>query len=335
LTIGVSEQTSETVPPSTLSVTVSVLTYRRPELLVTALRSIEDRIDSDRRSDRSWHLKELLVVDNDDRPSAHPAVEQLADNNFALPLRYVHEPAPGLSAARNRALDEATTDILVFMDDDETAGPQWPDGLIEMMMRTDANLVGGPVRTVFSHQPPTWAATGLFDRAEPMDGARQHWLRSGNLAIDLTSVNELGLRFDPRFGTTGGEDVAFSREAERLGLTLRWCHGAPVTEQVGPERTTIRWVSKRERVSTANWVRAELLQQQYQGLGHGLRHRLLIASRGSFRLLQGMATVLAGLGTLHSGRAVKGLVVASRGIGAFQGLANHTTSTYGNAADKT
>jgi hypothetical protein len=97
-----------------------------------------------------------------------------------------------------------------------------------------------------------------------------------------------------------------------------------VTEDVGPERTTIGWLTKRERTSTANWVRAELLDEA------GIGRRLLIAARGGARIAQGLVTVLAGLGTLQSSRAIKGLVIASRGVGSFQGLFDHTSTNYGN-----
>jgi cellulose synthase/poly-beta-1,6-N-acetylglucosamine synthase-like glycosyltransferase len=40
-------------------------------------------------------------------------------------VRYVAQPAPGLSAARNAALQSARTDIVAFTDDDVIADPEW------------------------------------------------------------------------------------------------------------------------------------------------------------------------------------------------------------------
>ena len=42
-----------------------------------------------------------------------------------LRCRYVVEPRPGLSRARNRALAEADADIVAWLDDDEVADPGW------------------------------------------------------------------------------------------------------------------------------------------------------------------------------------------------------------------
>jgi hypothetical protein len=59
---------------------------------------------------------ELIVVDN--RPVA--GAVSLAG------VRVVHEPRPGLSAARNRGLAEASGEIVAFTDDDVEVDPVWP-----------------------------------------------------------------------------------------------------------------------------------------------------------------------------------------------------------------
>ena len=52
-------------------------------------------------------------------------------------MRYVHEPAPGISAGRNRALDEAgDADLLSFIDDDEVPRPGWLSALIDTWLPT-------------------------------------------------------------------------------------------------------------------------------------------------------------------------------------------------------
>lgn len=46
------------------------------------------------------------------------------------PVRLLHEPRPGVSIARNRAVSEARGEILAFVDDDVVAHPQWLHELI-------------------------------------------------------------------------------------------------------------------------------------------------------------------------------------------------------------
>ncbi len=266
-------------------------------------------------------IGEVLIIDNDAEPSARPTVERLAADRTDLALRYVHEPRPGLSAARNRALDEARGRILVFIDDDEVAGPGWPAGLVTLLDDTGAGLAGGPVRNRFTVDPPTWASDVLA-RPEPAEGSVQKWLRTGNLAIDLAQIRSLGIRFDDAFGRTGGEDVAFSWAARRAGVGLRWTNDAVVYEYVGPERTTLRWATRRARTTTVNWVRVELTHHPHP------TRRLLIAARGTTRLAQGIATVAAGALRLDRTTAAAGLVRASRGLGSLQGALGHRAGDY-------
>jgi succinoglycan biosynthesis protein ExoM len=307
------------------SVTVGILTYRRPDSLARTLNSLRTVVADDAAS--TWRLHDVLVVDNDRTPSARDTVARIARAGYPLPVRYVHEPAPGLAAARNRAIDEAGAEVLAFIDDDETAVADWPGGLLRTMHATGAALVGGPVRTSFEHRPPEWVTDGdFFGRPEPADGTPQNWLRSGNLAIDLGLVAAHGLRFDPRFGLTGGEDTDFSLRARQAGLGLQWSATAVVTEWVGPERTTLRWLTRRERRATANWVRAEV--GQHPGAGR----RVLVAARGTARLAQGAALVVAGTLGRRRAMAARGLLRASRGLGAFAGLAGGRAASYGDRA---
>lgn len=304
------------------SVTLGILTYRRPESLVATLDSL--RPLSTETTATSWRLHDVLIVDNDRTPSARATVEALIEAGHPLPLRYRHEPTPGLAAARNRALDDAGGEVLVFIDDDEVAEPGWPHGLLRVMASTGAALVGGPVRTRFQHQPPTWVVDGgLFDRPEPPDGTPQTWLRSGNLAVDLAQIRAHGLRFDQGFAFSGGEDTDFSLRARRLGLGLQWSATAPVTEIVGPDRTTLAWLTRRERRATANWVRAELAGDP------SLRRRALISARATTRLAQGLALTAAGVATGRRSRSAWGLMRLSRGLGSFHGLAGSARPEYG------
>ncbi len=316
----VAPEGSARTDPKIRVASVGILTYQRPDRLARTLASVAS-IDLNLVAS-SWQIGEVLIVDNDRQPTAKEHVERIEAKGFPFPISYVHEPSPGLTAARNRALDEASGSVLVFIDDDEVAGPGWPAGLFQTMARTGAALVGGPVRTLFTSSPPSWAAD-VFERPEPADDTPQTWLRSGNLAIDLDQVRAAGLRFDPAFGHSGGEDVAFSREAAAKGLLLSWSSSAVIEEEVGPERTTLRWVARRERRSTANWVRVELHHQ------HSVRRRLFIAARAAGRLAQGAVLGLGGLLTRRDSQAVRGLVMAARGVGSLQGLAGRAGGGYG------
>ncbi|BBX46114.1 hypothetical protein GCM10009641_80100 [Mycobacterium cookii] len=94
------------------SLTVVICTRDRPESLVRALESLAEQSDPD---------FEVLVVDN----SAQGQVAHTVAAVRGLRLRCCHEPAPGLSRARNRALAEVGSDLIAWIDDDEVADPDW------------------------------------------------------------------------------------------------------------------------------------------------------------------------------------------------------------------
>src|SRR6266496_3094435 len=99
-----------------VTLTVAVLTYHRPEKLRVSLPLILDQVRQV-NSDADGRLSaDVLVIDNDPAASAELVAKSIGSEQ----LRYVVEPEPGISAGRNRALDEtADRDLLVFIDDDE------------------------------------------------------------------------------------------------------------------------------------------------------------------------------------------------------------------------
>jgi GT2 family glycosyltransferase len=64
--------------------------------------------------------REVIVVDN--APATTATRDVLRDHPG---MRYVLEPRPGLSAARNAGIARATGDIIAFTDDDVVVHPEW------------------------------------------------------------------------------------------------------------------------------------------------------------------------------------------------------------------
>jgi GT2 family glycosyltransferase len=127
-------QSSEAPAPS--SVTVAICTRNHTDLLADCLESLM----SLRSHDRAGSF-EILVVDNAPPDMRTRDLVQSLDD-----VRYVSENRPGLDFARNRALAEAATDFVAFLDDDAEADRGWWAGLKEALSENpDAAVITGLV----------------------------------------------------------------------------------------------------------------------------------------------------------------------------------------------
>ena len=206
-------------------------------------------------------------------------------------VRYVHEPRPGIAAARNRALAEAgDAAALVFIDDDEVPGDGWLGHLVAAWRQWSCAAVSGPVRAEFGAPPPPWvAASGAFERRRRQSGTVVSGAPTNNLLLDLGRIREIGLRFDERFGLTGGEDTMFSHDLAHRGGEIRWCDEAEVIEPVAPERATRRWVLRRGYRAGTTWAAMELALAGPSLL----RARLSLSARALGRIAAGAVRALS------------------------------------------
>ncbi|RKT78471.1 glycosyltransferase involved in cell wall biosynthesis [Terracoccus luteus] len=247
------------------SIHVAVLTYHRPEPLGRLLPVL--LIEAARHEDSSpTDTVTLVVVDNDPHGSARQVVQAASVGSPSDPsspdLRYVVEPRPGISAGRNRALDESSeADLLVFIDDDETPHPGWLERLVRLHDESGAEAVAGPVRSVVDAPLDPWVVAGrFFDRSHHLGRAQASVLpraASNNLLLDLRFVRAHGLRFDDRFGLTGGEDSLFTGQLVAAGGTIRWAADAVVDDHLPSERLTRDYALRRTFHIANSSTRAE------------------------------------------------------------------------------
>lgn len=84
---------------------------------------------------------EIVVVDND--PVTTDTANLIADH-YSSKVRYVREDRRGLSSAHNRGLEEASTEIVAFVDDDVIVDKHWLTGIAEgFAADTDVGCVTG------------------------------------------------------------------------------------------------------------------------------------------------------------------------------------------------
>jgi succinoglycan biosynthesis protein ExoM len=297
-----------------LTLVVGVLTYRRADQLCTGLSVILAQVSILNADGRGISAR-VLVVDNDPAGSARSAVASLADDR----VKYAHEPVPGISAGRNRALDEASdADLLAFIDDDETPRPGWLTALVDTWLSTRPTAVMGRVFfNVPADADPWVVAGGFFVRPRRPTGAEIAVAGAGNLLLDLRQVRALGLRFDPRLGLSGGEDTLFSRQLVRRGGRIVWCDESVADDYVPAKRATRQWVLQRAwRVGNCTALADLYLAEN---VAERCVSRVRYALRGLARIAGGALRYAVGRLVGSDRHEARGLRTVRRGQGMLSG----------------
>jgi succinoglycan biosynthesis protein ExoM len=222
-----------------IETTVVIPSFRRPDDLARAIASVEAQ-------QGVATPFEILVVDNDPDGSAKSIVAALAAQSV-VPIRYVHEPRPGISHARNTGVAQAAGRYLAFLDDDEEVEPCWLAHFLATLVQFGADAVVGPVLPRF----PAGVAIDAYRRhvytrdARMPTGTRLLRWNIGNSIFDKARCFVGDEPFMPRLGRSGGEDTVFLRQMTRRGCTMVWCGEAIAWETVPSDRLEADYLLRR------------------------------------------------------------------------------------------
>jgi GT2 family glycosyltransferase len=189
-------------PPEGAGLSVIICTRDRPEHLARCLDSLEPGLP--------W-IGEIIVVDNGSRPEATRSL--VAKRSKA---RYVAEPRPGLSLARNTGVRQARHDILAFTDDDVVVHPDWPARILAGFATPETMCVTGLVlpteleteaQVVFERDLGGFGQglqrmaydTAFFERMLPYGVPVWRIGAGANMAIRRSALKRVG-GFDERLG---------------------------------------------------------------------------------------------------------------------------------------
>lgn len=307
-----------------LNVVVAVLTYMRPNELALGLPMMISHVSALNDAPEEAVSASILVIDNDPAASAEPVVNRL-DHPL---VSYVLEPVPGISAGRNRALDEAgAADLLIFIDDDERPQDQWLVPLIRTWRDTQATAVMGRVISEFQGELEPWVSAGsFFTRRTMQTGTPIQVAAAGNLLLDMKQLLELRVRFHHRFGLTGGEDTHFSKALVKRGGRIVWCEESRTTDFVPADRMTRKWVLAR------SWSHGNSSTLVDMHLATGTAGRAMVRARAGFRglvrVVAGTARYVYGLLRRSLRHQARGLRTAFRGAGMVAGAAGFAYQEY-------
>jgi glycosyltransferase involved in cell wall biosynthesis len=227
-----------------LSISIIIPTFQRPSGLLVAARSVFKQTMLD-KTDCT-----LIIVDNDPAASASASIETLRAEAPAN-LRFIaeHEPAPGVANARNRAMDLLDTDLIAFLDDDQSAqSPDWLEKLYALHLELKPAVVFGPLITVLpdditKHRDYFFRFFGRADKSRR--GLIKHYHGGCNTLIDVASLPTQRPIFDPDTNDTGGEDDLLFIAIEQKGGKFAWEPDANVLEHVIRKRLSLKYTLKR------------------------------------------------------------------------------------------
>nr|WP_269778553.1 glycosyltransferase [Microlunatus antarcticus] len=314
MSVAEPEQTSQP------TVVVGVATFRRPAALARLLPELVDQVRG------LAGAATVVVVDNDPAGGAREQVEAFAGSS----VRYVHEPRPGIAAARNRALAEAgDANLLVFVDDDGLPTPGWLGRMVAAWLRWRPAAVSGPAVPRFeAGEPDAWVAgSGVFDRTVRTTGTLLGGASSANLLLDLAQLRAYGLEFDEAFGLTGGSDTMLTHAIVAAGGEIRWCDEAEVLDFHSVDRMTRAWVRRRSYRTGNDWSRVALALSDSGP--RRLAERLELVARGAVRGATGVANQLRGVASGDVRRRALGSCQVSTAVGVVGGALGVVSVEYG------
>lgn len=302
-------------------VAICIATFRRPEGLRALLTSL-DALAFDGPAPRV----SLVIADND--PEA-PATEVLGPvgEHTRWPVIYGIEAERGIVSARNHCLarvpDEA--DYIAFVDDDETVSPGWLSAMLSTLRAADAQAVQGPVEPRYETPPPEWVERLEIFRLGPFtQAATLNFAATNNSLVDAKFLRRHGLRFDPAFNHTGGEDEELFGRLRDAGGRIVAAADAVVYDTVPTGRMTPRWVLRRQHRMGNTLGRVARLRR---------RGRLMRVVKGLGAVAVGGLTTLAGLAGPRS-RRIAGLMEVARGTGMLAAFVNLRFDEYSLKAVK-
>jgi GT2 family glycosyltransferase len=186
---------------------------------------------------------EFLVIDNGCRDGTP---ELLAGRAWpeGWQVRVVREEKLGLSNARNRAIADARGEYVIFMDDDETADPDWLCAYERLIDAENPDAFGGRQVVLFEDARPPWLRDELLgflgelnraDRIVQLTDPDTPFY-GGNFGLRKAVCDRIG-GFDSMLGrkgadNTGGEEVDFYRRLLDAGFSVWWTPEAVIHHRI-------------------------------------------------------------------------------------------------------
>jgi glycosyltransferase involved in cell wall biosynthesis len=193
---------------------IVIPTYNRLPILEKCLRALEQQ-----QLEAPISAYEVVVVDDG---STDDTVNWLLRNGQVFPhVRLVQQDHGGPAEGRNRGVDHARGDVIVFIDSDLVVTESF---LISHARRLEQTWQQRGDRLCFTYGAVINTANFDDPTSEPHKLSDLSWayFATGNVAIDREVLERSGL-FDIRFRLYGWEDLELGERLRRMGVVLVRC----------------------------------------------------------------------------------------------------------------
>lgn len=222
--------------------TIAISTYRRPQYLRRLLSDL-----CAQRGDFEPRVFELLVCDNDENESARGGFEGMCLPAFSR-VEYFIVKQKSYALPRNKLLEEARGNAIVFIDDDQALSSDFLVSLTRFWIKWGSKITGAKfyVTARYEAEPPTWLRAGnFFQYPLPEEGSEINVFSTNGCIFKVADIKRFDLTFDPSFGLTGGEDTDFFLRAKAKGAHIISAKTIHVFEMIPAQRETERYIIKR------------------------------------------------------------------------------------------
>lgn len=208
---------------------------------------------------------EVIVVDNGSDDGTENVVS-LATEFCPFCIRYLQVNAPGLHAARHAGMNNTTSDLLVFADDDIVPTDTWLEGVHEGFTVHGAQMVGGKNLPLWESPPPRWlyekwrqgdstgrcvlAYLSVIDLGDEVQNVSPLMIFGCNFSVKRSLLEEArgfhpDAMPDELIHLRGDGESHVSRHMISMGVPAFYHPKASVFHRVTPQRMTIEYFGKR------------------------------------------------------------------------------------------
>ncbi len=288
-----SQPASAVAPPPMLmrrakhALAAVICTYNRYDVLPGAIQSLlHQDIDPDDL--------DILVIDNS--PDQGAAAE-FGATYAGTRVRYLLEPIPGLSNARNVGAEACTAKFVAYIDDDAVAAPDWARKLLAGLHKFSpkAGVAGGRIIPRWITPRPDWLPDELIGNLSIVDWGglarvlgKTEWVAGCNVAFERNALLDLG-GFSRALGRVGAGAALLSNEESEViekfasaGRSTIYVPEATVEHLIEPARLSQEWFRRRAAwQAVSDYIKDPKKAASYAGAAKERLRRELLAEHNT------------------------------------------------------